>query len=72
MNVYSIFADVAELADALDLGSSVYDVQVQLLSSALISSDLDIFSKSFFFDVRLAAHVSKGLKSRIRPVVGRI
>ena len=25
-----------------------------------------------FIDVRLAAHVSKGLKSRIRPVVGRI
>ena len=30
-----IFADVAELADALDLGSSVPDVQVQVLSSAL-------------------------------------
>ena len=29
------YADVAELADALDLGSSVYDVQVQLLSSAV-------------------------------------
>ena len=28
-------AGVAELADALDLGSSVYDVQVQVLSSAL-------------------------------------
>ena len=28
------YADVAELADALDLGSSVYDVQVQLLLSA--------------------------------------
>ena len=26
---------MAELADALDLGSSVYDVQVQVLSSAL-------------------------------------
>ena len=25
-----------------------------------------------FDDVRLAAHVSNGLKSRIRPVVGRI
>lgn len=30
-----LFADVAELADALDLGSSVHDVQVQVLSSAL-------------------------------------
>ena len=29
------YADVAELADALDLGSSVYDVQVRFLSSAL-------------------------------------
>ena len=29
------YADVAELADALDLGSGVYDVQVQLLSSAV-------------------------------------
>ena len=28
------FAGVAELADALDLGSSVPDVQVQVLSSA--------------------------------------
>ena len=30
-----IEADVAELADALDLGSSVPDVQVQVLSSAV-------------------------------------
>ena len=29
-----IYADVAELADALDLGSSISDVQVQVLSSA--------------------------------------
>ena len=28
------FADVAELADVPDLGSGVYDVQVQVLSSA--------------------------------------
>nr|DAM01925.1 MAG TPA: hypothetical protein [Caudoviricetes sp.] len=27
---------------------------------------------SSFYIVRLAAHVSNGLKSRIRPVVGRI
>ena len=32
----SSFAGVAELADALDLGSSVPDVQVQVLSPALI------------------------------------
>ena len=30
----TILADVAELADALDLGSSTFGVQVQLLSSA--------------------------------------
>ena len=29
------YADVAELADAPDLGSGVYDVQVQVLLSAL-------------------------------------
>ena len=29
------YADVAELADAPDLGSGVYDVQVQVLSSAV-------------------------------------
>ena len=29
-------ADVAELADAPDLGSGVYDVQVQVLSSAFL------------------------------------
>ena len=28
------YADVAELADALDLGSSAFGVQVQVLSSA--------------------------------------
>ena len=34
-------ADMAELADAPDLGSGVYDVQVQVLLSAL-----DIFRKA--------------------------
>ena len=29
-------ADVAELADAPDLGSGVHDVQVQVLSSAVL------------------------------------
>ena len=31
------FADVAELVDALDLGSSVFDVRVRVSSSALNS-----------------------------------
>ena len=35
-----------------------------------IQKELD--ASGSFFLVRLAAHVSNGLKSRIRPVVGRI
>ena len=35
------FADVAELADALDLGSSVPDVQVQVLLSAVQTKALE-------------------------------
>ena len=31
-----IFADVAELVDALDLGSSVFDVRVRVSSSAFV------------------------------------
>ena len=34
LSIYCFYADVAELADAPDLGSGVYDVQVQVLSSA--------------------------------------
>ena len=33
---------------------------------------IDISVRYLFEVVRLAAHVSNGLKSRIRPVVGRI
>ena len=40
------YADVAELADALDLGSSVPDVKVQVLSSALIGNS---YCFRFFF-----------------------
>ena len=32
---------MAELADALDLGSSVYDVQVQVLLSALEATNVE-------------------------------
>ncbi len=35
-----IFADVAELVDALDLGSSVFDVWVRVPPSALTSCSL--------------------------------
>ena len=34
---------MAELADALDLGSSVHDVQVQVLLSAALSADFTGF-----------------------------
>ena len=43
------FADVAELADALDLGSSVPDVQVQVLLSALKSITHKIKVLYFFY-----------------------
>ena len=35
-NNYIVYADVAELADAPDLGSGVTDVQVQVLLSAFV------------------------------------
>ena len=37
------FADVAKLADALDLGSSVFDVGVRFLSSAPMTFLLELF-----------------------------
>ncbi len=40
-------ADVAELVDALDLGSSVFDVRVRVSSSAY--SDLVIFTNQLIF-----------------------
>ena len=40
-------ADMAELADALDLGSSVSDVQVQVLLSALNGAKQDIGCSGF-------------------------
>ena len=39
-------ADVAELADALDLGSSAFGVQVRFLSSA--PSEHEALAKGFF------------------------
>ena len=48
------FADVAELADAPDLGSGVYDVQVQVLSSAFYLSDKDCKETYHFLCTPLA------------------
>ena len=47
-----LFADVAELADALDLGSSVTDVGVQVPSSAplrVFLQNLNGFVRTFVF-----------------------
>ena len=38
-------ADVAELADALDLGSSVFDVGVQVLSSAPMTNLFELIEQ---------------------------
>ena len=49
---------MAELADALDLGSSVFDVQVQVLSSALKTDCITLVSgelQSFF--INIDAHI---------------
>lgn len=41
LKAFLIPADMAELADAPDLGSGVYDVQVQVLSSAFYLNHKD-------------------------------
>ena len=48
------YAGVAELADALALGASVTDVQVQVLSPAP-EKTLVLLNKSFFSYIRLTA-----------------
>ena len=45
--IYFVQAGMAELADALDLGSSVPDVQVQVLSSALDGANLNCDGSCF-------------------------
>ena len=44
-------AGVAELADALDLGSSVFDVGVQVLSPAPFNSHFEVNLQSGYFAV---------------------
>ena len=41
-------ADVAELVDALDLGSSIFDVRVRVSPSAFIKKELVYYTNSFF------------------------
>ena len=43
-----LFAGMAELADALDLGSSVIDVQVQLLLPAPLENQRNFLRSSLF------------------------
>ena len=45
---FSTFADVAELADALVLGTSVNDVEVRVLSSAPIKKTFKQLNVFFF------------------------
>ena len=50
------YADVVELVDSVDLGSSVFDVQVRVLSSApyrVFITDLNVVNTRFFFSVML-------------------
>ena len=55
---YYKYADVAELADAPDLGSGVYDVGVQVPSSA---PEKDIFGCLFLFSVHISMKI-QGIK----------
>ena len=51
---------MAELADAPDLGSGVYDVQVQVLSSAVIAEKTIVeYSGLFYFLKRSCISVDK-------------
>ena len=49
MNIYIVYADMAELADAPDLGSGVTDVQVQVLLSALEATNVENAAFVAFF-----------------------
>jgi predicted transcriptional regulator len=51
------YADVAELADALDLGSSIYDVEVQVLSSAPFIQLKSLKLRLFKYKLSLIVHL---------------
>ena len=49
--ILALYADVVELVDSVDLGSSVFDVQVRVLSSApyrVFITDLTVVDTRFF------------------------
>ena len=59
---YFCYAAMAELADALVLGSSVHDVQVQVLLAALAKSALKrSFQRLFCFLDRIFDRTSLGV-----------
>ena len=49
---------MAELADALDLGSSVYDMQVQVLSSAFKVVISGMLGVAVFFCTSISPNIS--------------
>ena len=67
---------MAELADAPDLGSGVYDVQVQVLLSALhqISESLEntVIQRFLFLTFEEMGHKRGKLKSALRSGSARI
>ena len=56
-----LFADVAELADALDLGSSVTDVGVQVPSSAPIKAITSVIAFLLFFQKKQLQNRKNGV-----------
>lgn len=61
-----LFADVAELADALDLGSSVTDVGVQVPSSAPIKA-ITLVIAFFIYFIQKALTVQQVLDIALLP-----
>jgi hypothetical protein len=61
-----LFADVAELADALDLGSSVTDVGVQVPSSAPIKA-ITLVIAFFVYFIQKAPTIHQVLNFALLP-----
>ena len=57
MNSYIVYADMAELADAPDLGSGVIDVQVQVLLSALEATNVENTAFVAFFCLLIREYI---------------
>ena len=57
MNINVVYADMAELADAPDLGSGVTDVQVQVLLSALEATNVENTAFVAFFCLLIREYI---------------